>query len=139
MWWNDYIGLPWCEGGRDNGEYDCWGLVRDILLTHGGIELPRLDHVAYSHGGDQRQLIKAIKEYNESIVKDEWNQLTFDEKKCMFDILWLRNGGPIHFAVMIDDKRFIHIEEGCNAVVESVDSMRWKNKVRGIYRHKSKI
>lgn len=139
MWWNKYVGMEWKEGGRDSSGYDCWGLVRAILKEQTNIELPRLEHIAYRNGGDKRALLNAIREYSESITKDEWKQLTFDKEKCIYDVIWLRNGGPIHFGVMIDNKRFIHVEEGCDSVIESVDSPRWSKKIRGIFRHKSRI
>ena len=33
-WAEKYIGKPWV-----NGEYDCWGLVRDVYKNELGVEL----------------------------------------------------------------------------------------------------
>lgn len=133
MWYNEYVGRPWKEGGRDSDGYDCWGLVRQVLLDQTGYELPRLDGVAYRSGGDRRGLLKAIAEYTKEPFG--WEKLTNDQKADIYNVVWLRNGGPIHFGVMIDSKRFLHVEEGCDSVIESIDSPRWQRKIRGFFKH----
>lgn len=134
MWYNKYVGLPYKEGGRDfEGGFDCWGLVRQVILDQTGKELPRLDGVTYNPNGDKRELLKAISEYTQEPFG--WKRLTNDEKPCIYNVIWLRNGGPIHFGVMIDDKRFLHIEDGCDSVIEKLDSPRWNRKIRGFFKH----
>lgn len=138
MWWNEYVGKPWVEGGRDSKGFDCWGLVRQVLIDQVNIELPKLENAVYKNGGDTRALLTAIKEYANSFDKGEWPMINKGEKAQEYDVVWLRNGGPIHFGVMIDKKRFIHVEEGCDSVIESIESPRWERKVRGYFRHESR-
>ena len=40
-WVNDYIGLPWVAYARGPYEFDCWGLVLDVLSTQFQIDLPQ--------------------------------------------------------------------------------------------------
>lgn len=133
MWYNKYVGLPWKEDGRDNDGYDCWGLVRKVLLDEVGYVLPRLDGVYFHPNGDNRPLLKAIAEYTAEPFG--WEKLTNDEKPSIYNIVWLRNGGPIHFGVMVDDKRFLHVERGCDSVIEKLDSPRWNRKIKGFFKH----
>jgi hypothetical protein len=39
-WLNDYIGIPYVEGGRDYKGCDCYGLVKLVYQFEYGIELP---------------------------------------------------------------------------------------------------
>ncbi len=32
-----YLAVPYIDGGRDLAGWDCWGLVRYVLMTHAGI------------------------------------------------------------------------------------------------------
>lgn len=136
MWYNDYVGLPFKEGGRDNGEYDCWGLVRAVLSEQVNIQLPRLDNLRFNKNTDRRKLIREINDYANAI--DGWRQLTLDGNYDTYDICWLRNGGPIHWGVMVSNKLFLHVERGCDSVIERIDSPQWHNKVRGMFRHESR-
>lgn len=138
MWWNDYVDRPWKEGGRDNDGFDCWGLVRVVYKSQIDVDLPRLELAVWRRGGDARKLLKAVREYSDQLQKDEFVPLLLDGNYKEFDLLWLRNGGPIHFAVMIDDKRFIHVEEGCDTAIEKINSLRWERKIRGVFRHKTR-
>ena len=40
-WVNDYIGLPWVAYARGPYEFDCWGLVLDVLSKQFRIDLPQ--------------------------------------------------------------------------------------------------
>lgn len=136
MWYNKYVGLPFKCGGRDNGEYDCWGLVRAVLKEQVDIDLPELENLYFNKDIDRRKFIRSVNEY--ASCMDGWNTLTLDGKYDTYDICWLRNGGPIHFGVMVDSHRFLHVERGCDSVIESLKSPAWTNKVRGMFRHESR-
>lgn len=42
-WANQYIGLPWENGGQGPEAFDCWALVRHVQHEHYGRELPIID------------------------------------------------------------------------------------------------
>ena len=39
-WVNDYVGLPYQEGGTTREGLDCWGLARLVYRDRFGVELP---------------------------------------------------------------------------------------------------
>lgn len=39
MRFDDYLSIPYVDGGRDGCGLDCWGLVRDVLHAHFGVPL----------------------------------------------------------------------------------------------------
>ena len=46
-WINDYLAVPYVDGGRDCRGFDCWGLVRHALHHHFGVPwLTSFGHVS---------------------------------------------------------------------------------------------
>lgn len=130
---NPFIGLPFETGGRslDKG-FDCYGLVRHILEENRSIYLPSYDIQIE----DFRKAKKVKDEIAEIMAgnnfPDEWRGVKDIQK---YDIVWLRSVYPVHYALAVSSKTFIHIEKGKNSVYE--DFSDWKNKILGIYRHDS--
>lgn len=54
-WAGHYIGLPFCEHGRDSFGLDCWGLARMVLSEQFGVSVPSYTQ-NYSNTYDQTQL-----------------------------------------------------------------------------------
>lgn len=46
-WINDYLQIPYVDGGRDCRGFDCWGMVRHVLHHHFGVPwLTSFGHVS---------------------------------------------------------------------------------------------
>lgn len=129
---NTYVGLRWKKGGRSTAGFDCWGLVRHVLAQEADLHLPRLDHLFYEPTRDTRELLRGIAQYTKTM--EGWSPVSVAHKQ-RFDVIHLRSGGPIHFGIMVDERRFLHIERGCDSIVESVGSMQWARKIKALYRH----
>ena len=59
-WWNDYIGVPFRDGGCGRSGADCWGLVRLVYRERFGIALPGRVLVPDQGQGIRLVLIKSL-------------------------------------------------------------------------------
>jgi hypothetical protein len=126
MNYDKYIGLPYLENGRTEAGVDCWGLARLFYRDQFDIELP-----SYSdkyNGGQDPAIVSAI---NTHI--DNWEQLSTPNigDLCLFNIL----GEPTHVGIYVGDNKFLHSREGKDSVIESLDSIKWKNRFQGFYKY----
>ena len=39
-WVNDYVGIPYTQGGRGHTGVDCWGLIALVMYEQRGIDIP---------------------------------------------------------------------------------------------------
>jgi sulfur carrier protein ThiS len=126
MWYNKYIGLPYQANGRTTSGIDCWGLAVLVYSEELGIELPSFtDSYLGITGEGVSELVK--------VTKEGW-QLVQDYKLgdlCVFNIL----GEPTHVGIYVGDNKFLHIREGMDSVIESLDSYRWRHRLEGTYRY----
>ena len=128
------MGIQYRDHGRNlEGGLDCWGLARLVLEKEAAIELPLLEHLKFHQGCDRRVLSKAIEDYDKAAI--DWRRLMVDESVECFDVVWLRNGGPIHFGVVVDPGWMLHVEQGSDSCLERYDSLIWKNRIVGVFRH----
>lgn len=99
---SDWIGKPYKDKGRGPDGWDCWGLVRAILMSERGITLP--DYAdAYITASDRYSVSQAV----QAGLEHGWARVT---KPKAFDLLILRIAGrPWHCAIMLNDRQFIHV------------------------------
>jgi len=127
-WINEYISIPFADGGRDRYGCDCWGLVRLVLSERYGKHLP-------SFGGEYASASDAA-----TVSR------IFDERRPMVDatrldapeegavVLMLRRGLPLHVGVMVDARNVLHVERGTDSIVERIDNTRLRSRIEGFYR-----
>jgi cell wall-associated NlpC family hydrolase len=135
-WESKYVGLPYLEEGREADGCDCYGLVRLVQLQERGIEMPELAELAYRKGvspAERANLGEKIKAYDAAAIG--WQPVPGGWPILPFDVLWLKHGGPIHFGVAVDASTMLHVEDGCDACLERLDTIRWKNRILGVFRH----
>lgn len=121
-----YVGIPFKEKGRDESGLDCWGLVRLWYDKELGIELP-----SYI---DVYQTTKDI-EITETIKKEQAIKWESVEKPVRGDVVLLRiKGLPWHVGIYLGDNRILHVEQGCDSVIENLGRSKWKNRILGYYR-----
>ncbi len=134
QWTEKYVGIPYRDHGRNlEGGLDCWGLVRLVLEEEADIKMPLLENLKFHRGCDRRALGKAIEEYDKTAI--DWNRLKMDDPVDCLDVIWLRNGGPIHFGVVVAPGWMLHVEEGSDSCLERYDGLVWKNRIMGVFRH----
>ena len=129
FWAGHYIGLPFKERGRDAMGLDCWGLVRLVLHEQLNIQVPSYAHY-YASSTSEKQIGPLVR--RETL---RWKQVAVEAAECG-DVLILRmRGQPMHAAFVLNNRYMLHIERGINSVMERYDSLRWKNRIVGVFRH----
>lgn len=127
MWYNKYIDIPYKDGGRDASGLDCWGLVRLVYKDQFDTELPSFT-AEYSTAKDHERLSEIF-----AREKENWETLSTPEVGSV--ILFRMLGTETHVGVYIGENKFLHIREGVNSVVESVDSRLWKQRLVGYFKY----
>ena len=132
-WAGPYMGLPYRDKGRTREGFDCWGLVRQVLLDVAGLELPDYSG-AYASAQDGASVAAAVA----AGLRDGWQQVP-DPRPL--DLLILRVAGrPWHCAIMVNATMFLHVppprEDGLaiDSCVERLDSPVWSSRIVGLYR-----
>jgi hypothetical protein len=130
MNYDNYIGLPYKENGRDDTGLDCWGLARKFYKQELGIELP--SYAELYDGSYDPKLPQTVNYY-----KDSWTRVQSPQAGdlCVFNIL----GEPTHIAVYIGNEKFLHSREGKDSVIERLDNPKWANRLEGYYRYTEKL
>ena len=124
--YDDLIGVPFADGGRDKKGLDCYGLA-SLLYARQGVLLPDFKVCAYNSElvddtiGEQRKYWQRI---------DNAGQLPIP---CLVVI---RFNHPVlcnHVGVYIGDGRFIHTREKIGVNIDRIDSPAWRRKIEGFY------
>lgn len=126
---DDYVGIPWLDRGRDLCGCDCWGLHRLILLDAAAIELPSYAE-AYAGVADRRVIAGLI-----AGSRGDWRQVPAAEARA-FDTV-LMHDRPWHVGTVVRAGRMLHVPEGRASVIEPFTTGRFGRLVEGIYRHEA--
>lgn len=129
MWWNEYVGLPYLRYGRDRDGCDCWGLVWLVQKEVFGREFPSFVW-EYPDPDDKKCLARALCSH-----MDEWHPLPPGTEDSGDVVLLLIGGIPCHVGVVTTPGFMLHVSRTINATVESYRTMRWANRVEGVYCH----
>lgn len=125
-WWNDYVGIPYVERGRDRAGVDCWGLVRMVHREVFGRELPSLAG-EYADGADDGIA---------DIVAREREGWARTDEATPGDVVAFRIlGHRWHVGVCTAPGHFMHAREGHAVCIERLDAGAWRHRVEGIYRY----
>lgn len=124
---SNFIGIPFVSKGRSFKGCDCYGLVKLYYKEVLNIELPE---TVITADKPRRIFVNYLNE-----ISKNWIQ-TVPAKNVVI-ALSINSEHPTlvtHFAVMIDEKRFIDIRENCNSYLTSIEDMKIKNQIRGFYK-----
>lgn len=129
-----YMNIPFKDCGRDFDGCDCGGLVWLIYKNELDIELPKWNDLysttQYSNSSEIEKVMSSMLGANGKEVPISRIQ--------PFDVLSIRIGrAEMHVGTAIDKERFIHICEGDKVTCERINSMKWKNRITGAFRHES--
>ena len=122
-----FIGILFVSKGRTFRGCDCYGLVKLYYKEVLNIELP--ETVITSE-----QPRRIFANYLNEISKN-WTS-TVPQKNAVVAMAVNAEHPTLvtHFAVMIDDKRFIDTRENMSSYLTSIDDERIKNQIKGFYK-----
>lgn len=125
----DYKDIQYKKHGRSrHAGCDCYGLLRLIYLEELGIDLPLYPN---------RELGEAVIEERERA----WGQISKEEAK-EYDVVLLHKYGRVcHLGIIASkaNEYMIHLGRGHGVMIEAYSSPRWKNRVEGFYRCRSRM
>ena len=120
--YDDLIGIPFRDGGRDMTGLDCWGLVR-IIYDRIGIDLP-----------DYRIAAADELAVHEEMLEQEprWRRLERPEAGAVVLIANGETGRANHVGVYIGDGRMIHAYAYSGVAISH--TRRWAAHIIGYYK-----
>ena len=124
---NDLLEAEFKDGGRGDGFFDCWGLVKETFHRF-GTELP--DYKIHCHAAGE---INAAIDGN----RGGWQEIPKEEIENHVPCLVVMRFNQAHFCnhvgVYLGNRRFIHIAEKMGVGLDSIDMPYWKRKIEGFY------
>jgi cell wall-associated NlpC family hydrolase len=124
---HDLVSIPYVNDGRCRKGLDCYGLVHLFHKEFLGIEIPSLSGV--SSGQIMVDDLTAMVESESSI----WSEIS---KPTTGDVILFHSGRSRHVGIVFSEGYMIHTVSGTTACIEKYDSIRWRSKIIGHYRHK---
>ena len=121
MEYDDLIGVPFKDGGRDTGGLDCWGLVRECYKRRG------MAVKDYAVSAMQMARIETTMKHEEY----EWEKLPSPKEGCLVVIRLPGTPWANHAGVYIGDGKFIHAYAPSGVVVDRIK--RWQSRIVGFY------
>lgn len=121
------VGVPFLDRGRDYAGWDCWGCLRCGIRDVLGVDIPSYA-AHYRTARDQRR-IAALMERDRPAL---WTEVAAPAP--MDGILLRIDGRPTHVGLVIDGRRFLHVERGIDTVLEDFGGVQWRERVLGFYR-----
>ena len=124
-----YIGIPYAEKGRDETGADCWGLIRLIYKNELSIDLPSFS--AEYDTSDNERLEELFAQY-----KEGWEPV---DSPAIGDVVIFKIFGyESHIGFCIGNNQFLHIREGRDSVIESLDNAKWSKRIVGFFKYSEK-
>lgn len=118
--YKDLIGKPFKYFGRGPEQYDCLGLMYE-LYDRLGIIMPQQASVI-----DKKLRASALEDGKEMFEKIEKS-----EPGCFIGFNYA--GYVAHVGMMLDNVRFIHIQNKKRVCIEKINDLKWKSRIDGFY------
>lgn len=130
-WAGEFVGTPYeaCE---------CWALVRAVLASQAGIDVPAYGDVAAA------DLAAVARSVRRDAALSPWRQVNKPERldvvvmtgrESMTDGRSRR--APVHVGIIVSDGLMLHTTERTGAVVERLDNPLIAPRILGFYRHEA--
>lgn len=124
---SNFIGIPFVSKGRNFNGCDCYGLVKLYYKEILNIDIPETIITA-------EQPRRTFANYLNEISKN-WTATTPAKNVVVAMSVNAEHPNLVtHFAVMIDDKRFIDTRENMSSYLTSIDDEKIKNQIKGFYK-----
>lgn len=122
-----FIGIPFVSKGRSFNGCDCYGLVKLYYKEVLNIDIPE---TIITNEQPRRTFANFLNE-----ISKNWT-LTNPSKNSVVAMSVNAEHPRLitHFAVMIDDKRFIDIRENMSSYLTNIDDEKIKNQIKGFYK-----
>ena len=122
-----FVGIPFISKGRSFNGCDCYGLVKLYYKEILNIDIPETIITA-------EQPRRTFANYLNEISKN-WTATTPAKNVVVAMSVNAEHPNLVtHFAVMIDDKRFIDTRENMSSYLTSIDDEKIKNQIKGFYK-----
>lgn len=129
MIYNDLVGVPFREGGRDLRALDCWGLVLECYRRQG--------IVLNDPFAEETQ---ASVKTQQHLTADQWIAARFDhwektdEPSCGRVVAFRDvDGFAVHVGVLISADKFLHAMKATGVVISSLNRDPWCHRMIGVY------
>lgn len=132
-WANNYIRIPFVDGGRDHFGCDCWGLTRLVYREQLQIELPSYGEIDAKNLVSIARQMKVGSEDGEQWIRVAGLPQPFDV--CL--MTWFGKREIAHIGVMIDDKHVLHTEDKTGVCIAKVFHPHILSRIRTFFRHKA--
>jgi cell wall-associated NlpC family hydrolase len=130
-WSAAFVGLPWCEKGRDREGIDCWGLIALVYAEALGRTLP--SYAERYSSIEERTEVSALLAGGAS--KWPWQPVAPGRERA-FDVALFRRGRiESHVGVVVNRGQMLHVLPGSLSCIESYAEGRWWPRLLAIYRH----
>lgn len=124
---DQFVGLPWCDGGRSAAGVDCYGLLFLVFRELRGIELPSFSD-RYTTEADQVARKRLI-----AGQLDAWDEIAPGDE-AVFDGVLLRIA---HIGLVVAPGLMLHIDRDATSTIERYGSGAFRHRVSGFYRFKA--
>ena len=128
MRWDDLVGIPFKDKGRDLSGCDCYGLFR-MACGRQGLHLPSFS--ALYTGTDDKCTINDLI----GLEKPAWIKIPAGQER-EGDAVVMAIRGSQHLGVVVKKSYVLHMPRDSFSVVERYDTARLSNVVEGFYRHR---
>lgn len=119
--YEDLIGIPFKEHGRDKKGFDCYGIAIEIYKRKG-----KILHDVFYETITEESISKNAFLSNE-VTEKHLNNISED------DIILINvNGNPNHIGVYIGEGLFIHSTKNFGVIIEPLK--RYKKRIKGVYK-----
>lgn len=121
MEYEDLIGVPFIDGGRDKSGMDCWGLAREMYRRQ-GIDIPDYHVSAVSAVSVASQM---------GVDVAYWQKLAQPALGCLVLIRLSPDVWANHVGIYIGDGKFIHAYSATGVSIGRL--RRWRSRIVGFY------
>lgn len=127
-WWNDYVGLPYKDMGRDGSGVDCAGLVCLVYRELKGINLDQ--EFGFYDPMNRAQAAELIQK-----VSAGWHQVEHPQDFDVAKLLIVKCEEPSHLGIVVNGgKSLLNVREKIGTVIEPIRGGIWEGRIHSYWR-----